>query len=529
MPKKNDRFQCALTAFLCFFPFPVEASIWGYIKPSTLVIPSERHLNPGPMISSTSHTPSTRRHSEILSAHSEALQLLQSLESKSSCHGEATSSLMLDCSTLDTKSVNEHIRTTYAVKLAICEFESTGINYPGECKAVRSGAPILQHSLTRCLKRLEEKPQHWTTLSNNIQNVMALCAASRFEVEKGQLLALHRNVTKIQQDLFAATASQANEVWTTIQTNKDWEVELRDLQAEVLQSLRKFNQKSVESMTEAGGRAGNMLETLSATMQSSQENMLSLSGNIEMSLKRINNDIASLYLNIPKALLGMQETTREASEEQRILLNGNMELSKELHNSLASIQEITLSDFSITVAGFFKELTEAHQFLRNIQSSSLAIAESLSHIAASTQIIESTQSELTASLSHQSRLQDEMMLSIEHASETASSSLDSLIQGMEKLRDTVDNVEKKVYSYGLWGLGFGWSMPKIQIVIAGFSLMAVMLFKGGKMASWGLGLFSAVWTIAAAMAISSTGSDTTFGAGGNPSNSLDFENSIPCT
>jgi len=145
----------------------------------------ERHLNSGPVISSIPHAPSTRRHSDLLSAHSEALQLLQSLESKSSCHGEATSSLMLDCSTLDTKSVNGHIRTTYAVKLAICEFESTGINYPGECKAIRSGTPILQHSLTRCLKMLEEKPQYWTTLSNNIQNVMALCAASRFEVEKG--------------------------------------------------------------------------------------------------------------------------------------------------------------------------------------------------------------------------------------------------------------------------------------------------------------------------------------------------------
>jgi len=103
-------------------------------------------------------------------------------------------------------------------------------------------------------------------------------------------------------------------------------------------------------------------------------------------------------------------------------------------------------------------------------------------------MIESTQLELTASLSHQSHLQDKMMLSIEQASETASSSLDSLIQGMERLRDTVDNVEKKVY--GLWG----WCIPKMPIVIAGFSLIAVILIKGGKAASWGFGLFSAIWS-----------------------------------
>jgi len=93
---------------------------------------------------------------------------------------------------------------------------------------------------------------------------------------------LHRNVTKIQKELFEATANQANEVWVAIQTNKDWEADLKDLQAEVLHSLRQVKEQSVDSMTEAGDRAGNMLDALSATMQSSQENMLSISSNIEM-------------------------------------------------------------------------------------------------------------------------------------------------------------------------------------------------------------------------------------------------------
>lgn len=122
-------------------------------------------------------------------AYIDALDLYHSLESRSSCHREATSSIMLDCSALGYEDINEDIKINYAVKLAICELRGTGIVYPKECDNLpthtENGSATERKRTMRCIKRLEERPQYWTTLSNNIQNAMLLCNAARQGMEKG--------------------------------------------------------------------------------------------------------------------------------------------------------------------------------------------------------------------------------------------------------------------------------------------------------------------------------------------------------
>ena len=123
-------------------------------------------------------------------SHREALRLLKALGSRSSCHGEATSSLLVDCAAFKGDALDVNVKISYAVRLAICEFKSTGMSYPDECRKFGSvGLSSNKTSLERqkCLKKLEEKPQYWTTLSNNIQNAAALCAAARHEVDKGYI------------------------------------------------------------------------------------------------------------------------------------------------------------------------------------------------------------------------------------------------------------------------------------------------------------------------------------------------------
>lgn len=121
-------------------------------------------------------------------SHHEALRLLKALGSRSSCHGEATSSLLVDCAALEGDALDVNVKISYAVRLAICEFKSTGVSYPSECKRLgSSGAYKPTPAQQKCIKKLEEKPQHWTTLSNNIQNVVALCAAARHEIDKSYI------------------------------------------------------------------------------------------------------------------------------------------------------------------------------------------------------------------------------------------------------------------------------------------------------------------------------------------------------
>lgn len=51
-----------------------------------------------------------------------------------------------------------------------------------------------RQDLEQCLKSLESRPQWWTSYSNNRQNAMIICQASRIEAEKEELLGLHKSL-----------------------------------------------------------------------------------------------------------------------------------------------------------------------------------------------------------------------------------------------------------------------------------------------------------------------------------------------
>lgn len=118
-------------------------------------------------------------------AYTSALDIFRSLQSKPSCHRSAAASLVLDCSSLDGKPQDGGLKILYAAQLAVCEFEATGINFPRECKDL--DGKWLEVKVMKCVRKLERRPQWWTTLSNNIQSAVVMCSAIRHEVEKGKL------------------------------------------------------------------------------------------------------------------------------------------------------------------------------------------------------------------------------------------------------------------------------------------------------------------------------------------------------
>lgn len=118
--------------------------------------------------------------------YASALEIFRSLESKPSCHRSAAASLVLDCSSLEDRPQDGGLKISYAAQLAVCEFEATGISFPRECKDL-DGGKWLEVKVMKCVKKLEERPQWWTTLSNNIQSAVVMCSAIRHEVEKGKV------------------------------------------------------------------------------------------------------------------------------------------------------------------------------------------------------------------------------------------------------------------------------------------------------------------------------------------------------
>jgi Tht1-like fusion protein len=170
---------------------------------------------------------------------SEAIQLLDSMKSASSCNRIAATRLLTSCQSIDNNADTakedsmtlDQVKSLYAARLAICELTGAGATIPPTCstlyitpdrsakqdnlgsEALDSSVPTMLHP---CLKSLESRPQWWTSYSNSRQNAVVICQAARIELEKEELLNLHRSLTtntaklnKALQDTLQSTATQS--------------------------------------------------------------------------------------------------------------------------------------------------------------------------------------------------------------------------------------------------------------------------------------------------------------------------------
>lgn len=110
-----------------------------------------------------------------------AMSIISSLRIPESClYSTLTKDLIQQCKKQPQNMDGIH-KITFATKLAICEFKAAGIHYPKECK------DNLHHEweTRKCVRKLEYKPQWWTTWSNCLQNIAVICHTVRGEAERG--------------------------------------------------------------------------------------------------------------------------------------------------------------------------------------------------------------------------------------------------------------------------------------------------------------------------------------------------------
>ncbi|RAK94990.1 putative nuclear membrane fusion protein Kar5 [Aspergillus ibericus CBS 121593] len=178
---------------------------------------------------------------------SEALVLLESMNSSPSCNRMAVSKLVASCESISGRPESadsstfvtlEHVRSLYAARLAICELNEAGAVVPTPCLSITVRLPqkkgifglstnyrprfnaaesVSKGQLETCLKSLESRPQWWTSYSNSRQNAVVICQAARFESEREELLELHRSIIQssvkldhgLQETLEAAAAGSS--------------------------------------------------------------------------------------------------------------------------------------------------------------------------------------------------------------------------------------------------------------------------------------------------------------------------------
>ncbi|KAK6503159.1 hypothetical protein TWF481_008192 [Arthrobotrys musiformis] len=142
--------------------------------------------------------------------YEDSLALINSLNLPHSClYSSLTESIIAKCSTSPTVLDGEE-KNFFATKLAICELSSANIDYPRDCR----GNIQSSKDLNRCIKKLESRPQWWTSWSNCIQSVGVICQAVREEAERDttteNILRLYRNITVLHHQLENQIVSSIN-------------------------------------------------------------------------------------------------------------------------------------------------------------------------------------------------------------------------------------------------------------------------------------------------------------------------------
>lgn len=137
---------------------------------------------------------------------------MRSLDSAPSCSRRAALGLIRDCSSFESKGSDRNtaldaIKTIYAARLAVCELNDAGLLTPAPCHTLFHEGCSSQ-AAGGCVKSLEARPQSWTSFSNNRQNALTICQATRAESDHEHFLSMFRAAVDNNQASEAALREQ---------------------------------------------------------------------------------------------------------------------------------------------------------------------------------------------------------------------------------------------------------------------------------------------------------------------------------
>ncbi|KAF8243185.1 hypothetical protein K440DRAFT_637719 [Wilcoxina mikolae CBS 423.85] len=378
-------------------------------------------------------------------AYASVLMYLSSLESKPSCHRSATATLISDCNTLDIS--DSDLRYRYAARLAVCEFEATGIWYPSECRD-RNGQK-------KCIKRLEERPQWWTTLSNNIQNAMVICAAVRHEVEKDSLLELHRNVTKVQERLFKVMDVSLNQVWRDQEEQKDfvggWETllhrvkeDLSELQLDVTTKMR-MGEKTLEEVLsgllervmEEQKAQKNEWAKMDAIFRKVAEESIDWSKKVEEAWKEADQSISLRSNEHHQELSKAVQVVNQVRNRSHIQKFTKAEIQMQINTILASTTLKSAQDLNDAAKSLSADLELAELSTHQLSSLSTLYVNLLT-----------TQDALSESQKEQEALQNRLLQSLELLEPRIEQMVSTMLSSASKVEKSLDDAENRIQSMG---------------------------------------------------------------------------------
>ncbi|KAI9886088.1 MAG: hypothetical protein M1823_002106 [Watsoniomyces obsoletus] len=321
--------------------------------------------------------------------YTKAIALIKSKEKAPSCVHKATMVLLQSCRDIDESSDNgsgstedyeatmESIKSTYAARLAVCELLEAGADVPAQCSTVMppksrkasssySGMffgkrvsdhagdekhNAANHALGHCLKSLESRPQWWTSYSNSRQNAVMMCQAARSQIERDEMLQVHKSMTQLIRDMAATLSKVMKRATSYLDKQKSFAESVNALQQNAHNGLSTVAARVQATFSKLLGEfdlaAKRAIGDLSAASQEANAMSAELKNNLERSkagVHEVQEVVGQVFQDIKR---GGSEVAAQQTKEWQAVHNlsteivtavGNMQM--EIHISTSFIEAI---------------------------------------------------------------------------------------------------------------------------------------------------------------------------------------------
>ncbi|KAL8867390.1 MAG: hypothetical protein Q9174_005696, partial [Haloplaca sp. 1 TL-2023] len=426
--------------------------------------------------------------------YTQALQLLEGLKISPSCHRLAASTLIHSCQSIDGSASEsekslEDMKSVYAAQLAICEVTDAGSPPPKSCDVFlpndqnrmsrtmnqafqqRDGlSKSLKAKLSSCLQSLESRPQHWTSYSNNRQNAVVMCQAARINVEKDEMIKLHKSMAGTASDANSALASATAVANEALVRQREFERQVRVFQEQLMQDLD-------VTKTEAQSYFDTLVEKVDSIiheiMSQISRKMQDIDGDAQEVQKVLRSSAAkagNLQANLGRVFQQAVEGSAELAASQTSLWDATSSSATELQNSLQDLKEQQVHTLVGALDNMHSQLMVTNSLVLGMHTRQQEMDQRLSNLDRSFTNLESTAVSLHALQTSDAEAQMHLHSRVQTELQIAQGLLADITASAATLQNTVHDTSSKVAHMVAFGtlttkiLNWGWTLVILFVI-----------------------------------------------------------------
>ncbi|KFH69570.1 hypothetical protein MVEG_04379 [Podila verticillata NRRL 6337] len=249
------------------------------------------------------------------------IDALAAYDKKQDCFKKAAQALRQGCKSID---LDEHEKTTYAIRLTACEIATANMPVPFECKEIseaRDSSSLntksKSHEIGCCVQSLGRVPQLWTSYSGYFREVKVMCLAVQYSLERDELRNLQRNLTRNHADQIALLRAQRQEL---LETHRLEIAQLKEIQELHLNMSAQVN-AILTSASQVRDTFASILHDISIITQHTGQGVVEQGLALE-NMRHINDEFLSVF---QETLLQTVESVAHHSQSwHKMMVNGLM-------------------------------------------------------------------------------------------------------------------------------------------------------------------------------------------------------------